>query len=68
MKKIRDNAGNKILKIINDILAKYSNENKISLIMEKKNIVIGKSELDITNDILSLLNAKIKKVEISNEW
>tara|TARA_Y100001970_G_scaffold247529_1_gene316316 strand:- start:2069 stop:2590 length:522 start_codon:yes stop_codon:yes gene_type:complete len=67
LKKIRDNAGNKILKIINDILAKYSNENKISLIMEKKNIVIGKSELDITNDILSLLNAKIKKVEISNE-
>tara|TARA_B100000965_G_scaffold403917_1_gene433292 strand:+ start:3434 stop:3952 length:519 start_codon:yes stop_codon:yes gene_type:complete len=65
LKKIRDDAGNEILKIINDILSKYSTENKISLIMEKKNIVIGKTELDISNNILNLLNAKIKKVEIN---
>ena len=64
LKVLRDKAGNQILKIINDILAEYSNKNKISLIMEKKNIVIGKTDLDITNKILVLLNDKIKKVEL----
>jgi len=52
------------LKIINEILAEYSTKNKISLIMKKKNIIIGKTELDITKNILSLLNDKIKKVEL----
>ena len=64
LKKIRNDAGNEILKIINIILSKYSTENKISIIMEKKNIIIGKTELDISNNILNLLNEKIKKVEI----
>ena len=67
LKKLRDNAGRQILKIVNEILAEYSNTNKISLIMEKKNIIIGKTELDITKNILSLLNTKIKKVELKNE-
>tara|TARA_Y100000590_G_scaffold61270_1_gene65447 strand:- start:296 stop:811 length:516 start_codon:yes stop_codon:yes gene_type:complete len=62
--KIRNNAGNKILKIVNEILSEYSSDKKISLIIEKKNIVIGKTELDVTNEILELLNKKIKKVEI----
>ena len=46
-------------------MAEYSTKNKISLIMEKKNIVIGKTELDITKNILGLLNAKIEKVELN---
>ena len=68
MKKLRNNAANQLLIIINEILAEYSTKNKISLIMEKKNVVIGKSELDITKNILDLLNKKIKKVELKNEW
>ena len=64
LKTLRNNAGNQILKIINEILAEYSAKNKISMIMEKKNIVIGKTELDITKIILDILNTKIKKVEI----
>ncbi len=65
LKILRDKAGNQILKIINEILSEYSTKNKISIIMEKKNIVIGKTELDITKNILSLLNTKIKKVELN---
>jgi len=65
LKILGDKAGNQILKIINEILAEYSTKNKISLIIEKKNIVIGKTELDITKNILVLLNAKIKKVELN---
>ena len=67
LKKLRNNAANQLLIIINEILAEYSTKNKISLILEKKNVVIGKSELDITKNILELLNKKIKKVELKNE-
>ena len=63
--KLRLNAGNKILKIVNEILSKYSKENEISLIIDKKNIIIGKTQLDVTSEILSLLNKKINKVEIN---
>jgi outer membrane protein len=65
LNKLRNHVGNKILKIINEILTEYSKNNSISLVVEKKNIVIGKSELDVTNDILKLLNEKIIKVELN---
>ena len=53
----------KLINILNPILSEYSSKNSISLIIQKKNIVIGKSELDITNQILKLLNAKIKIIK-----
>ena len=62
--KLRNRAGNEILKHINEILTKYSENKSISLIIEKKNVVIGKTDLDVTSDILSLLNKKIKKIEL----
>ena len=61
---LRNKAGNEILKHINEILTKYSQSESISLIIEKKNVVIGKTDLDVTSDILSLLNKKIKKIEL----
>ena len=62
---LRNNAGKQILKIINEILAEYSTKNEISLIIEKKNIVIGKTDLDITKNVLDLLNKKITKLELN---
>ena len=61
---LRNKAGNEILKHINEILTKYSQNESISLIIEKKNVVIGKTDLDVTSDVLSLLNKKIKKIEL----
>ena len=55
----------KILAVLNPILSEYSIKNSISLIIQKKNIVIGKSDLDITSQILEIVNAKIKKVKIN---
>jgi len=54
----------KIIKELRPILAEYSDKNSISIVVEKKNIIIGKSELDITKDILVLLDEKIKKISI----
>ena len=58
-------ATKKILNVLNSILSEYSVKNSISLIIQKKNIVIGKSELDITKPILELVNAKIKSVKLN---
>ena len=58
-------ATKKMLNVLNSILSEYSVKNSISLIIQKKNIVIGKSELDITKPVLVLVNAKIKSVKLN---
>ena len=63
--KKRIEATAKILDILNPILSDYSSKNSISLIIQKKNIVIGKTELDITSQILKILNTKIKTVKLN---
>ena len=62
---LRNNAGTKILKSINEIMTEYSKKNSISLVITKQSIIIGKTELDVTNDILELLNKKITKLELN---
>ena len=64
LKNLRDNGAKKILNALNSILSEYASTNSISLIIDKKNIVIGKTELDVTNKIMDLLNKKIKKVDL----
>ena len=65
LSQLRNKVVNEILKHINEILTKYSQDKSISLIIEKKNVVIGKTDLDVTSDILSLLNKKVKKIELN---
>ncbi len=65
LEKLKISSGNKILKIVNEILTEYSSSKSISLVIEKKNIIMGKTSLDITNDIIDLLNKKVKKIEIN---
>ena len=62
--KQRFSATAKIIKELRPILAEYSDKNSISIIVEKKNIIIGKSELDVTKDILILLDEQIKKISL----
>ena len=63
--KKRVDAQNKLIKTINPILADYSKKNSISMIIQKKNIIIGKSELEITDDILEILDKNLKKIELN---
>jgi len=55
----------KILKLLNPILADYSTENNISIIMRKKDLVIARSDLDITIEIIDLVNSKVKKINLN---
>ena len=64
LNKARENGANQILSAINELLTDYSSKNNISLIVDKKNIIIGKTELDVTKQIMELLNKKIKKVDL----
>ena len=58
-------ATNKLLNTINPILIEYSDKNSISMIFQKKNIIIGKSDLDITDEILKIVDSKINKIKIN---
>ena len=56
-----------ILKNINPLLTSYAEDNNITLILEKKNILVGVKALDVTNDILNLLNKETKNKKLLNE-
>ena len=51
----------KLLKLINPIIEKYASKNSISILLQKKNIVIGDTNLDITPKILELVNQTVKE-------
>ncbi len=55
---------NSFLVEINKILQEYAENNKIDIIMSSNQILIGKSNLDKTEDILKILNNKIRNFEI----
>ncbi|MDB9699431.1 OmpH family outer membrane protein [Candidatus Pelagibacter sp.] len=63
--KLKVNSTNELLKLINPILIKYSDENFISVILQKKDLVIGKKELDITDEIIKIVNTQVKKFKIN---
>ena len=45
---------------INPIIQQYLDQKSITLLLDKKNIFIGKSNIDITDDILKIINDKFK--------
>ena len=52
-----------VINILNPILTKYVEDNSILILFDKKNIVVGKKTLDITNDLIILLNKETKKID-----
>ena len=55
---------NNFLKLINPILTKFSIKNEIAIILQKKDLVIGKTELDITDEVIKIINNEIKEFKI----
>ena len=55
----------KILKELKILLTEYSNKNQLAFIIDQKNIVIGKADLNITKEILKSLNQKLSKIKIN---
>ena len=63
-KKLKIDNTNNLLKLINPILVKFSNNKEISIILQKKNLVVAKTELDITEEIIKIINAEVKEFKI----
>ena len=57
----------KILKLINPILTNYVQYNKIDIVIDKKNILVGIKTLDITKEILAEVNKITKEKNLINE-
>ena len=62
--KKRTSAQQKLLNALDPILKDYSKKNSVLYIMPKKNIIIGNTDLDITQIILKSLDNNIKKINI----
>ena len=62
--KQRINASTKLINKLTPILEDYSKKNSIRIIVQKKHIVMGKKEDDITKDILDLVNQKVKSIKL----
>ena len=58
-------ARSKILDEIKPILEKFSKDNNINIVVQKKYIIIGSTNLDITPHILELLDEKISSIKLN---
>ena len=45
--------------MINPIIKTYMEDNSISIIIDKKNIYIGNTAYDITNNLIEIINKKL---------
>ena len=62
--KLKIDNTNNLLKLINPILVKFSNDNEISIILQKKDLVVAKTELDITDEVIKIVNSEVKEFKI----
>ena len=60
-KKIKFN--NLLLEKLNPIISKYVEKNSITMVLPKKMIIIGKKDLDITKQILEMLDKSVQKID-----
>jgi outer membrane protein len=55
---------NSLLKLINPILVKFSDDNEIAIILQKKDLVVAKTQLDITDNVIKIINSEVKEFKI----
>jgi len=61
----RNTARAEVLKSLDPIITSYFEKNQISLILYKRNIAIGNSELDITDAIIDELDKELPSVKLN---
>ena len=53
-----------LLKNLNPIVKNYMQEKNIKIVLDKKSILLGDEKLDITKDIMTSLNSKLKSIKL----
>ena len=61
----RNKARAEVLKTLDPILTDYFQQNQISIMLYKRNIAIGTSELDITDKIIDELDKKLPSIKLN---
>ena len=57
----------KIINQLNPLLTQYVDKNDIKLVVDKKNILVGIKSLDVTKNILEILNEETKNKKLIDE-
>ena len=60
----RSKARSELLKNLNPVVKEYMVEKNIRMVLDKKGVILADEKLDITNDIITKLNAKIKTLKL----
>ena len=63
--KQRSKARNELLKNLNPIIKNFMNEKQIRMVVDKKSLLLADEKLDITEDIITLLNKKLKSINLN---
>ena len=63
LNKEKINYTKEVLNYLNPIITNFVEKNSVTLVLPKKNIIVGKKDLDITEEILILLDNKIKEIK-----
>ena len=61
LNKIKIDKTSNLINKINPIIANYASDKNISIIIRKDSMIMGKTELDISSDIINLVNKDIKE-------
>ena len=67
LKKKRNDEIINFMKLISPLVNEFMNNNSIDILIEKKNIFIAKSNYDITENILEIINKEIKEFKIIDD-
>ena len=63
--KTRAKAKSELLKNLNPIITEYMKEKKIRMVVDKKSLLLADENLDITEEIMKLLNKKLKSIKLN---
>ena len=63
--KQRKKARSELLKNLNPIIQDYMKEKKIRMVIDKKSILLADENLDLTKEIIELLNKKLKSIKLN---
>jgi len=63
--KSRDDAKKTLIKAVNPIIKKYMEENNIRLVLDKKSVILGDTTLEITDQIITILNKELPSIKIN---
>jgi outer membrane protein len=63
--KKRNKANKKLIETLNPILKTYMSEKNIKMILDKKAVLLGDENFDITKDILNRLNKKLTSINLN---